>query len=180
LVEILFEDAADLIEALDLGRTMDDLALRTDHPCECSAAGRLTRGILDEAGVRSPMDLDAEEFNRAAETYYRNLLRRRHLDEAFRFLSRDAREMELGRLRDEDVAGALRVILPDQRPSEFVAAVKHEVMEEEVSIDELVRLINFVVTSLAHDIRQAEAALDEAAADDEQRTALSTSICGAA
>jgi hypothetical protein len=180
LVEILFEDAADLIEALDLGRTMDDLALRTDHPCECSAAGRLTRGILDEAGVRSPMDLDAEEFNRAAETYYRNLLRRRHLDEAFRFLSRDAREMELGRLRDEDVAGALRVILPDQRPSEFVAAVKHEVMEEEVSIDELVRLLNFVVTSLAHDIRQAEAALDEAAADDEQRTALSTSICGAA
>jgi hypothetical protein len=180
LVQILREDAADLIEALGLEHTMEDLVLRVDHPDECSATGRLTRGILDEAGVGSPMALDARDFNEAAERYYRERLRRRHLDEAFSLLRQDLLALELGPQGDGNGETGLRHILYNHRPSEFLTMVKDDMMEERISVDDLTRLVNLVVMSLSHDIRQAESHLDEPAQHDDHPTALSTSIRGAA
>ena len=55
LVKILREDAADLIEMLDLTDTMDDLTMRLEDSENHSATGRLTGAIIGMAGVKSPL-----------------------------------------------------------------------------------------------------------------------------
>ena len=110
LVAILKEDATDLIEAMRLRGVIRDLENRLDHPAECSAAGRLTRGILDVAGERAPLDADAHTFNRAAETYYRGTLRQQHLRQAFEILTGECRRIEtedsqsLGAILDQAIS----------------------------------------------------------------------------
>jgi hypothetical protein len=74
---------AELVEMLGMRETLEDLELRLRDPERHSAAGKLTRGVLDQLGARSAMNVNAREFNQAAEQYYREELRRRYLREAF-------------------------------------------------------------------------------------------------
>lgn len=82
LMGIIWKDAPDLIEGFKMTETMKDLALRIENPFMFSCASRLKNGILRFAGVISPFDLTAEEFNLTAERYYRDVLRLKHIDEA--------------------------------------------------------------------------------------------------
>jgi len=81
LLTIIREDGADLIENMGMQTTLERLEERITNPA-ASAAGRLTAGILDQCGGRSPMAMPAGEFNAAAEGYYRTVLRRQHCEEA--------------------------------------------------------------------------------------------------
>ncbi|MGH7369645.1 MAG: hypothetical protein ACREIN_02010 [Candidatus Methylomirabilaceae bacterium] len=172
LIQILREDAADLIDALGVGGTVDDLVTRLEHPEECSAAGRLVRKIVDEAGADSAMDLDARDFNQAAERYYREQLRRRHLDEAFRILRQDFKALEAGWGGGENGVEPLRMIREGQRPLEFLSTVEDDVVAERVSVENLRRLMNLVLISLHRDIRRAEADLGETGWRDDQPTSI--------
>jgi hypothetical protein len=69
--------------------TMEDLSQRLDNPDSHSVAGKLNREILDGLNVHSPMNLMADEFNQAAERYYRDRLRKLHVAESFRILEED-------------------------------------------------------------------------------------------
>jgi hypothetical protein len=89
LLRALREDGADLIEMFGMRETIDDLERRLEAPEEYAASGRLQRGILDEAGAKSPMRLSADEFGEASERYYRGALKRRHLAEALDALEED-------------------------------------------------------------------------------------------
>ena len=71
LLKVLQEDAADLIEILKLADLIRDLGERLEYPGIHSAAAKLVAAILQEAGARSPLSLKAEDFNLAAEKYYR-------------------------------------------------------------------------------------------------------------
>lgn len=82
LLGTIFKDAPDLIERFGMEETMKDLAARIEDPFMCSCASRLKNGILQSAGVLSPYELSAEDFNLAAERYYRDSLRFRYIDEA--------------------------------------------------------------------------------------------------
>ncbi|MEI6125842.1 MAG: hypothetical protein WCQ99_04735, partial [Pseudomonadota bacterium] len=94
LIEILKEDAADLIEMLQLSATMENLNDRILYPDRLSASGNLTRGILHEANAASPLKLSADEFNSAAEKFYRSSLRKRHMEEALAVLEADCRDAD--------------------------------------------------------------------------------------
>ena len=99
LVQLLLEDAADLVELFGMQDTIDDLRARLADPDRQAAVSRLTRGILGGSGCRRPTDLSAEEFNQAAEVYYREGLRRRHIAEALWFLEEDCRSSVSGYVR---------------------------------------------------------------------------------
>jgi hypothetical protein len=147
LLDTLREDAADLIEMFRLEETISDLEARLNDPAQLSAAGKLTRGILD-GKQSSPMRLRAEEFNLQAERYYRDTLRRRHLAEAFAFLREDLHAQAF----DSEPGDALQ---------ESGAAVLNESLQvrianDEATEEELRRLINSLLVSLHHDQRTAE------------------------
>jgi hypothetical protein len=152
LVEVIREDAADLIELMDLHDTLNDLETRISEPALHSAAGRLTSGILDEVNASSPLRCNAREFNIGAEHYYRTTLRRRHLEEAFGFMEEDCSvlDREHGSL-DEMQRKALRVILQGQDAAQFVDAAKEEVLRERADISTLKRLMSLILFKVNHD-----------------------------
>jgi len=94
LLEMLARDGADLIEALGMQETVDDLRMRLHDPDTHGAAGKLTSQILGKLGESSTLNVKAREFNECAEQYYRTELRQKHIDEAFRLFQEDVWAME--------------------------------------------------------------------------------------
>ena len=152
LLQVIREDAADLIELMDLHDTLNDLELRINEPALHSAAGRLTSGILDEVGASSPLRCNAREFNSGAERYYRTTLRQRHIEEAFGFMEEDCAmlDREQGSL-DEMQRKALRVILQGQDAARFVEEAAEDVLHERADIPTLKRLMNLVLLKVYRD-----------------------------
>ena len=146
LLKVLREDAADLIEQMGLQDTMNDLEIRINEPDLYSAAGRLTKGILNEVNASSPLRVNAREFNSGAECYYRTTLRRQHLEEAFGFLIDDCSMLDLEQASlDETKRKALRAILQGQDAARTVVATKDDVIHERADIPTLQRLMNLVL-----------------------------------
>jgi hypothetical protein len=173
LVQMIREDAADLIEALDLGETMEDLAGRLNHPEEHSAFGKLTRSILNEVNARSPMDINGREFNLAAERYYRDTLRKKHMEEAITFLEEDIRMLDSGCAGEEGAyREELRFVLQDRSAMELLHTIKEDLVEETASLKELEAIINLLLITIDHDIRQAKAILDGVTTGEERQTSI--------
>jgi hypothetical protein len=161
LIQVIREDAADLIELMDLHETLNDLELRINEPQLHSASGRLTSGILKEVNGSSPLRVEAREFNTGAEQYYRTTLRRRHLEEAFGFMKEDCDMLdgEQGAL-DETQRKALRVILAGQDAARFVTDSMQDVLHERADISTLKRLMNLVLFKVHFDELAATTATD--------------------
>lgn len=161
LIEVLEEDGADLIEVMGLRETMEQLKTRIQEP-EASAAHRLTKGILDESGVLRPMDLSGREFNLAAEKYYRETLRRRHMEEALSVLERDFMKIDSHMICGECVfREGLKSILGSRTSTSFLAAVRKDLLEERLSEEALRKLIHLTLLTVYSDIKQSESELGE-------------------
>jgi hypothetical protein len=157
LMQTLLEDGADLIEMFCLRETMADLKVRLDDPANATAAGKLTRGILEDTGLRSPMRMKAEEFNLQAERYYRDALRRRHTAEAFEFLIDDLRAMETRAARvDGAVREALRDCLKGRGATQMAESLRSRVVAGDATEDELRALINITLLSVHLDLKASE------------------------
>jgi hypothetical protein len=156
LVHLLLEDGAGLIELLGLEEAMADLMARLEYPERRSAAGKLTRGILDSANAKSPLQLAAREFNLGAEKYYRETLRQRHTDEGLRFLEEDCRRADLAATDLADgVREALADILEGERSTRFLAGVERELDGERVPVDALGKLIALLLVTIHQDTVEA-------------------------
>jgi hypothetical protein len=156
LLRLLRSDATDLAEVLGLESALDDLALRLEYPEERSVASRLTRGILAKAGAASPLALEAPDFNLCAESYYRDDLRRRHVEEALQLLAEDLQTLE-DRAASDGYVSALRSVAGEGGATAFLARVRDDVLHERVTLEGLRRLTALVVLSIHHDNREAEA-----------------------
>ncbi len=158
LVQILIEDAADLIELLGLEESMADLMARLEHPERHSTAGKLTRGILDSINAKSPLQLAAREFNQGAEKYYRETLRRRHIAEGLRFLEEDCRRADLASpVLEDGVREALASVLDGESATRFLAVAQRELQAERVSVDVLGKLIGLLLLTIHQDTKEAAA-----------------------
>jgi hypothetical protein len=152
LVDLLIHEASDLIEMLHLEETVGDLKARLENPQEFSAAGKLTRGILESTGADSPMNLAADEFNLASELYYRTALKRRHLIEAMSFLQEDLRTIAQGSAESgRDYREALSYSTKDREGCEFLTTVQNDVLDEAASLEILKALINLVLITVHHE-----------------------------
>jgi len=149
LLNMIKEDAADLIEMMDLKDTIKDLEQRIEYPQEYSVAGKLTQGILDEASAKSPNRIRGEEFNLAAESYYRNTLRIQHIDEAYELLISEVKQMASHLDNNERVDE----LLQDQDLITLLQNLKYDVLTEEISLKHiqlLIQLSLMVVESQMH------------------------------
>jgi len=154
LIRILKTDAADLIEVLNLGPVVEDLAHRTEDPHAGSAAGRLTRGILDAAGANDPMALSSREFNAAAESYYRGSLRRRQLSEALNRLEKDLAELDSWKMwREGTYSRAMLKILSGRDAVDYLQTVRGDILDERAPVGALRNLIHLILLSICRDRR---------------------------
>ena len=149
LLQVLREDAQDLIEMLHLDETLDDLAVRLNDPDRCAAIGKLTKGILQEGNVRSPFKLSADEFNQAAERFYRFELRSRHIREALMFFKEDAAQLDAPHVRQNQVIReALHEILKNRGISDFISLAEQDVLEGRASEETLEKVISLMVVAI--------------------------------
>ncbi len=157
LLRVIREDGSDLVELLDLGKTLNDLEQRIGDPERCSAGGRLKAGILGQLKASSPMELDAREFNTAAESYYRTTLRQRHMDEAYGFLADACRKdfPERSGL-DEPLRKALAFTLQGQGSTLFLDRIKQDILSEQADIPTLQRLMNLLLLTVYSDEKRAK------------------------
>ena len=176
LMRVLQNDAADLIEMLNLQETMEDLQQRLDNPDKYSVVGKLTREILDELGVKSPMNVQADEFNQAAERYYRNRLKKFHLLEAFQILEKGLAELYSARMGidNEVYKEAIHKILKDKNPLEYLDAIKNDVIAEIVPEDDLRKCIYLVLIILDYDAKQSKILMEQTRRDVFNKTPIYT------
>ncbi|MFA5322165.1 MAG: hypothetical protein WC373_05770 [Smithella sp.] len=145
LLDIVRNDAADIIEMLGLRETISDLECRINDPDHFAASGKLTGGILNQANVQSPMTLSADTFNQTAEKYYRTVLRKKHIRESFDILREDIINLDQtsGSL-NEEMRILLHSLLQEKNLPSFLSTVQSEVMRgkaEPATLEKITYLI---------------------------------------
>ena len=153
LLQNLREEAGELVEMLGCEETIRDLQARLDDP-RCTASGKLTRGILASLGAGKPLAVKADEFNAAAEQYYRTDLCRSHMREAFSFLEEDFASASGWKEGEKTV---LDTELGGNDPLGFLQKCRDEVIADSTSPEVLSRLIGLVILSIHHDTIEAGA-----------------------
>lgn len=157
LIRMIQEDGADLIEMMGLGETIKDLSLRVEDPQAYAVSHRLTNEILESAGARSPLALSSEEFNTAAEKFYRNNLRKRQMQEAIDIVEQDFIALDsYAILKREVYREAMRDILGDEYAWDFLEEARKNLLNEESSEEVLIKLIHLTVLSVYADIKHYE------------------------
>jgi hypothetical protein len=152
LIQILKEDAADLIEMMGLTRTIEDLSRRVESWSQYSAMGRLTRGVLNQAGARSPLELSAVEFNAAAERYYRETLKKRHMEEAFDHLIQEVGNLEGGAVaRDHFCRHALWNLMKGKDLDQYIGSIRKKVVNNCMDIEQLKTFVGVLLLMIYAD-----------------------------
>lgn len=147
LVQLLEDDAAELVEMLGARDVLADLKMRLLDPSS-TAAGRLTDGILKELGARQPLSVPAAEFNSAAERYYRTGLCTRHMAEAFSFLEED---LALAGSWKEGCRTMLQTFMEGRDATGFVRNCRSDVLMDRAPEEVLRTLIGLLVLSVHQD-----------------------------
>jgi hypothetical protein len=136
---------------------MEELMARLERPERYSAAGKLTRGILDTLNAKSPLAVGAREFNQGAEKFYRETLRQRHMIEALHFLGEDCRKLDkLAGSVDDNSGEALAKILGAGSATAFLQKAHREVLAERIEAPQLRKLIGLLLLTVHRDSAQAD------------------------
>ncbi|MBC2695084.1 MAG: hypothetical protein HF982_07385 [Desulfobacteraceae bacterium] len=146
LLRVIREDAKDLVKMMHLEETLSDLERRINEPEEFSAAGRLTRKILDSASAKHSTQLTADEFNLAAEKYYREVLKKKHMQEGLDLFACALKKLDSwtnwrGGLYNK----ALLKILNGRNAVDFLAESEKAVLDETLSSKLLEQLIHLML-----------------------------------
>jgi hypothetical protein len=145
LLDIIRDDAADIIEMLGMRESIRDLEDRINDPDNFAASGKLTRGILNQVNAKSPMNLPADTFNLAAEKFYRTVLRKQHIRESFDILCEDIIKLDQTVSSvSHEMRNLLHSILQENNPASFMETAQSEVIRgkaEPQTLEKLVYLI---------------------------------------
>jgi hypothetical protein len=141
LLDYLRQSASDLAGAMNVESVLADLAVRCDDETQ-GVSYRLLAGITGDA-AGDAMNIEALEFNRMAEGFYRGGLRRQHLREALSHLREDLVALE--RSDRDEVRACLRHGVRLQHPARVLRDIEERVLNDELSPDEITALLNLLV-----------------------------------
>ena len=162
LVRMIREDGAELIEAMKMEGVLDDLTARIEDYFSYSAAGHLTKKVLKERHVRSPLDLSGEQFNQTLERYYRDDLRKKHIHEGWRFFEEDVWILERKMFWETfSLSKTLSQLSDYSDVHHFVEASCHNVITERISATDLKRLIYLLLLTIHMDMTEGGEAGEE-------------------
>jgi hypothetical protein len=117
------------------------------------------------------MSLSGAEFNSAAERYYRDTLRKQHLEEALELLQKNIAAILLADVScGNDSVAILRSIFGNVDPVMFVRSVKSDLVEGCASEDTIIKTVQLSLLSIYYDRKENATALQENT-DDEKISA---------
>ncbi len=153
LLSYIQRTATGLADAMNMQPVLEDVAERCEDD-DLHASRRLLQGILAESGKHA-MRVEARDFNRMAEEFYREPLRKQHLREALLHLREDVAELE--RSACSETKAYMRHGVRLQDAGRFLNGVEERALNEELSLHELSALLNLLILLVSHD-RKLEAA----------------------
>jgi hypothetical protein len=157
LIDIIRHDAADLVEIFQMHATMNDLIRRIRDPENCSVHARLTKGILEKAGVSNPMVLSACEFNSVAEKYYREDLKHFQIQEGFQVFQKDLAKIDSWKSwRSGKYNLVLLKILEGRDAGEYLRDRLKEVTDGRASVEVLKTLIHLMLLAIHQNKQEVE------------------------
>lgn len=140
LVKTLRTDAQDIAEAMGIEDTLDDLERRVENPKDYAASEVLTRDVVATTGAKDALALDADEFNLAAERYYRQDLSLRHLAEGFHALNEAIAGIDGTAEVSPRIREILQSVLGQHTAREFLASIRADVLRGSLPSEQLQRL----------------------------------------
>jgi hypothetical protein len=156
LIDIIRQDAADLIEMLNMHSTIEDLNIRLSDSENCSAHAKLSNGILKKAGVSNPMSLSALEFNSTAEKYYREDLKQHQINEGFQMLQKDLSKIDAwDSWRSGFYNRTLLKLLNGRDAVDYLKSWKKEVYDGDATIEVLRTLIHLMLLTIHQNMQEA-------------------------
>lgn len=145
LLKLLREDGAEMIELFGFVSLIDDLERRLDDPEHFSAGPRLIRSMTGQNSRRA-ISLDADEFNRNAEGYYRRELRRNHMEQALNVLEEDLRLLDqAGDVSRAPFRARLGSIMDGHNVTVFLQACRSDLLQDRLGDQALVRFLNLML-----------------------------------
>lgn len=156
LLNFLNDTAGTLIEDFSARVPLIDLRWRLADN-QKTAGGRLTSAIVDLSGERDAMRMNSNEFNRLAETYYRDQLREAQLAEALAHLREDVLNLHAG--VDPDIPVLVRCAVRVQDPIRFLDSIGDRIYRDELSLAETTSLLNLLLILSARDHGNSHAQL---------------------
>ncbi|MGC2109679.1 MAG: hypothetical protein WA655_09190 [Candidatus Korobacteraceae bacterium] len=141
LLAYIQQVASDLAEAMNMHVTLADLAERCNDEQQ-EASHRLVSSVLGNSAKKA-LHIEAREFNRMAENYYRDDLRREHLREALVHLGEDVADLK--RSDSDEIKHGLRHGVRMQDTGRFLDHVKERVLADDLSTQEITALLNLLV-----------------------------------
>jgi len=149
LLTFLQQSGSDVVEAMDMRFTLADLAVRCASK-QHQASHRLIAGALGES-ANDAMKVEAREFNRAMEEFYRDGLRCEHLREALADLRQDLAELEQSGCNE--VRRRIRYGVRVQDLGRFLNDVEGRLLRDELSQQEITALLNLLLVLTEQDSR---------------------------
>ncbi len=154
LVKIIKTDSADLVESMNLEKTIEDLELRIKTPSEYSASSRITDGILRKAGAHNQFKISADEFNLCAEEYYREDLRIKHIYEAYEILLEEIESIDSSETSaDPEIASAIQTLMSTRNRSGFIKLMKSKTAEGDLPLMYIVTMIQLLLVLLYKEMK---------------------------
>src|SRR5215510_14584712 len=139
LLQLIEEDGGDCVELLGLESLLRDLRSRIQHQ-ELTAYGKLMKGILNRSGKSNALAIEAREFNLAAERFYREELKQKHLREALEFIRACLRSQPRERI------SSLHWIFGELSPTHFIAEIERSLIADQLKPVQLKALINLLLS----------------------------------
>jgi len=156
LLAYLEETSEEAIDVLAAGGLLQDLRARLKQP-KLQASHRLTQSALAGTDESDAMRLNASEFNRAAERYYREELRVSQIEEAYSYLREDA--LAAQREDDTDLRFMMRCGVRVQDPLRFLDSVRERLLRDELTVNEIGSVLNLLLVFTEREARHSKLAL---------------------
>lgn len=140
LLKTLRNDAQDIAEAMGVEDTLNDLERRVENPKDNAASEVLTRDILATTGAADALSLDADEFNLAAERYYRQDLLRQHMAEGLDALGAAIAGVEKMAEISPQAREILSLALEQLSARQFLESVREDLLRGTLPCEQLQRV----------------------------------------
>lgn len=148
LLQVLREDATDLIAEFEAGPVIERLAAgEATGGAGTSAGTRLTNAVLSGIGCRGTHICNGESFNGEAERYYREDLRREEMLRALDVLEQDCVAIEA---HDDETRRVCTAFFDGTSPSKALARIKTQILTETLdgqTLEKLIHLLLLVIQS---------------------------------
>jgi hypothetical protein len=142
LLAWLTENAREAITQAQAELVMVELRFRLADKNQ-QAHTRVTNSVIAESGTRNPLRLSSREFNRHAEHYYRQTLRRENLREAFEQLREDARA--LAKSEHPGLGAIVQHSVRVQDPVRFLDSIGERLATDALTEQEAAAVLNLLL-----------------------------------